>query len=154
MAQQQPKTIHGPWVGATAILLVVLMGTGMFYYQFYVLPAQLGPPHVPQNITVEIVAEQWAFMINGTIDSRNTPIVVHVGDNVTFHVHGTWQKDPSFSQHGFFIQGLMDTPLTVTRGEDLTVTIVPTQAGEYTIICTIFCGTGHGDMHGLLDVLP
>jgi heme/copper-type cytochrome/quinol oxidase subunit 2 len=34
------------------------------------------------------------------------------------------------------------------------VNIVPTQAGEYTIICTIFCGAGHADMHGLLDVLP
>lgn len=150
----QPPTVHGPWVGATAILLVLLVGTGMFYYQYYVLPAEIGPPHVPQNITINIVAQQWAFMVNGTIDTSTTPIVIHVGDNVTFHVHAIFQQDPSFSQHGFFIQGLMDVPVTVSKGQDITVNIIPTQPGEYTIICTIYCGVGHPNMHGLLEVLP
>lgn len=150
----QPRVIQGPWIGATTVLLVILMGTGMFYYQFYVLPAQIGPPHVPQNITINIVAQQWAFMLNGTIDTRNTPITVHVGDNVTFHIHAIFQQDPSFNEHGFFIQGLMDLPVAVPASHDVTITIVPTQAGEYTIICTIFCGAGHSDMHGLLEVLP
>lgn len=130
------------------------MGTGMFYYQFYVLPAQLGPPHVPQNITINIVAQQWAFMVNGTIDIRNTPITVHVGDNVTFHIHSIFQQDPSFNEHGFFIQGVMEVPIAVPASHDVTITVVPTQPGEYTIICTIFCGTGHSDMHGLLEVQP
>lgn len=151
---QQPRIIQGPWVGATAVLLVLLMGTGMFYYQFYVLPAIAGPPHVPQNIVINITAEQWNFKVNGTIDTRGTPIVVHVGDNVTFHVHATFQQDPSFNQHGFFIQGLMEIPVTVPASNDVTVNIVPTQPGEYTIICTIFCGTGHGNMHGIIQVLP
>lgn len=153
MAAQQ-ETVHGPWVGATAVLLVLLMGTGMFYYQFYVLPATLGPAHVPQNITVNIVAEQWAFMINGTIDTHTTPVVVHVNDNVTFRIHSTFQQDPSFNQHGFFIQGIMEVPVTTPASRDVVVNIVPTQAGEYTMICTIFCGTGHANMHGLLVVLP
>lgn len=150
----QPKVIQGPWVGAAAVLLVILMGTGMFYYQYYVLPAQIGPPHVPQNITINVVAQQWAFMVNGTIDTHTTPIVVHVGDNVTFHLHAIFQQDPSFNQHGFFIEGIMDVPVAIPAGHDITVNIVPTQAGEYTIICTIFCGAGHADMHGLLEVLP
>ena len=150
----QPKVIQGPWVGAAAVLLVILMGTGMFYYQYYVLPAEVGPPHVPQNITINVVAQQWAFMVNGTIDTHTTPIVVHVGDNVTFHLHAIFQQDPSFNQHGFFIEGIMDVPVAIPAGHDITVNIVPTQAGEYTIICTIFCGAGHADMHGLLEVLP
>ena len=150
----QRRTIQGPWVGATAILLLLLVGTGMFYYQFYILPAEIGPPHVSQNITINIVAQQWAFMLNGTIDTRSTPIVVHVGDNVTFHVHAIFQQDASFNQHGFFIEGLMDVPITVPATNDVVVNIVPTQPGEYTIICTIYCGTGHPDMHGLLEVLP
>ena len=152
MAQQESN--HGPWVGASAVLLILLIGTGMFYYQYYVLPAQLGPAHIAQNISINIVAQQWAFMVNGTIDTHTTPIVVHVGDNVTFHVHAIFQQDPSFNQHGFFIQGLMDVPVTVPADHDVTVNIVPTQPGEYTIICTIFCGTGHANMHGLLEVLP
>ena len=149
----QQRTIQGPWVGATAILLLLLVGTGMFYYQFYALPAEIGPPHVSQNITINIVAQQWAFMLNGTIDTRTTPIVVHVGDNITFHIHAIFQQDPSFNQHGFFIEGLMDVPMTVPATNDVVVNIVPTQPGEYTIICTIYCGTGHPDMHGLLEVL-
>jgi cytochrome c oxidase subunit 2 len=150
----QPRVIQGPWVGAAAVLLVILMGTGMFYYQYYILPAQIGPPHVPQNITINITAQQWAFMINGTIDTHTTPVVVHVGDNVTFHVHAIFQQDPSFSEHGFFIQGLMDAPIAVPKGQEIIVNVVPTQAGQYTIICTIFCGAGHGNMNGLLVVLP
>jgi len=86
--------------------------------------------------------------------ARGFPIVVHEGDNVTLRVLGIWQQGPSFSEHGFFIEGIMDTPPTVQKGQDLTVTIVPTQPGEYTIICTIFCGAGHSNMHGLLDVFP
>lgn len=136
------------------MLLVILIGTGMFYYQYYVLPTQIGPPHTLQNLVINITAQQWAFMVNGTIDTHTTPIVVHVGDNVTFHVHAIFQQDPSFNQHGFFIQGIMDVPVTVSADHDVTVNIVPTQPGEYTIICTIFCGTGHGNMHGLLEVLP
>jgi heme/copper-type cytochrome/quinol oxidase subunit 2 len=134
--------------------MLMLVGTGMFYYQFYTLPSQIGPPHVPQKITIYIVAQQWAFMVNGTIDTHNTPIIVHVGDNVTFHVHGIWQQDPSFSEHGFFIEGIMDTPATIQKGHDLTISIVPTTAGDYTIICTIFCGAGHANMNGQLTVLP
>jgi len=56
MAQQE--TAHGPWVGATAVLLVLLIGTGMFYYQYYVVPSQIGSPHVPQNVVINITAEQ------------------------------------------------------------------------------------------------
>lgn len=149
----QPEVVRGPWVGAAAILLLILVGTGMFYYQNYILPAEIGPPHAPQNITINIVAQQWKFMVNGTIDTSTTPIVVHVGDNVTFHVHAIFQQDPSFTQHGFFIEGIMDLPVTVSKGNDITVNIVPTQPGDYTIICTIFCGTGHPDMHGILSVL-
>ena len=153
MAKNQPKVIHGAWVGAAAVLLVILAGTGMFYYQFVVLHATTST-HVPQNVVIEITAEQWAFMINGTVDTHTTPVVVHVGDNVTFHVRAIFQQDPSFNQHGFFIDGLMDTPVAVPANQVITVNIVPTQAGDYTIMCTIFCGAGHANMHGMLEVLP
>ena len=150
----QPETVHGPWVGASAVLLVLLIGTGMFYYQYIVLPATVGPPHVPQNIVIDIVADQWSFLWNGTVDARSTPIVVYVGDNVTFRVKATFEKDPSFNLHGFFIQGIMEVPVTVPANQEITITIVPTQPGEFSIICTIFCGTGHGNMRGTLPVLP
>lgn len=135
-------------------MLVILSGTSLIYYQYYVLPMKIRSPHAAQNITIYMVAEQWAFMLNGTIDTRNTPVVVHVGEHVTFHVHATFQQDPSFDEHGFYIQGLMDAPVAVPAWYDVTVTIFPTQAGEYTIVCTIFCGAGHLDMYGFLEVIP
>ncbi len=150
----QAETVHGPWVGASAVLLVILVGTGMFYYQYHILPATLGPKYEPQNIVINLVAEQFSFMVNGTVDTRSTPIVVHVGDNVTFLIRATFEKDPSFNQHGFFIQGLMEIPVTVPASQDVTVTVIPDQPGEYAIICTVFCGTGHGNMRGFLQVLP
>ena len=148
----QPTTVKGPWVGSGAILLVLLVSVGMFYYEYQVAPVA-NKPHIPQKITIYILAEQWAFVWNGTIDTHNTPIVVYVGDTVTFHVHGIWQQDPSFHEHGFFIEGLMDSPMTVMKGQDLIFTIVPTQPGDYTIICTVFCGAGHANMNGQFDVL-
>ena len=150
----QPETVHGPWVGATAVLFLILVGTGMFYYQYYIIPATLGPKREPQNIVINLVAEQFSFMVNGTMDIRSTPIAVHVGDNVTFRIHATFQKETSFNQHGFFIQGLMEIPVTVPASQDVIVNVVPDQPGEYAIICTIFCGAGHGNMRGLLQVLP
>ena len=30
----------------------------------------------------------------------------------------------------------------------------PSKPGKYSIFCSIFCGSGHGDMHGTLLVLP
>ena len=134
--------------------MVLLIGTGMFYYQYIILPATMGPPHEPQNIIIDLVADQWSFKWNGTVDTRSTPIVVHLGDNVTFRVKATFEKDPSFNQHGFFIQGIMEVPVTVPANQQVTVTIVPTQVGDFSIICTIFCGTGHANMRGMLTVLP
>ncbi len=113
----QPPTVRGPWVGATAILLVLLVGTGMFYYQYYILPAQIGPPHMPQNITIYIVAEQWAFMVNGTINTQTTPIVVHVGDNVTFHVHGDLAARPFILSAWILYSGFNGCPSNGGQGK-------------------------------------
>jgi len=44
--------------------------------------------------------------------------------------------------------------VAVPANQVITVNIVPTQPGDYTIMCTIFCGAGHANMHGMLEVLP
>ena len=54
-------------------------------------------------------------------------------------------------QHGFSLQP-MNMNFQVMPGYDHVLTITPTQAGEYTIICNEFCGLGHDYMIGTIIV--
>ena len=54
-------------------------------------------------------------------------------------------------QHGFSLQP-MNMNFQVMPGYDHVLTITPTKAGEYTIICNEFCGIGHDYMIGTILV--
>ncbi len=54
-------------------------------------------------------------------------------------------------QHGFSLQP-MNMNFQVIPGYDHVLTITPTRAGEYTIICNEFCGIGHHAMIGTILV--
>ncbi len=139
-------------MGAAALAFLILVATGTFYYQFIVLPS-LTTTRVSRNLTINVNAFQFGFLVNGS-DTRNKPIEVFVGDNVTFIIAATFEKETGFAQHGFFIPGLMDQSVAVNQGKQVTVTIKPDKPGEFRIFCTIFCGSGHGNMIGLLSVQP
>ncbi len=129
---------------------MVLVATSTFYYQFMVVPF-LVTQRLPQNLTIMVMAVQFAFIVNGS-DTRNKPIEVFVGDNVTFVISATLEKEPGFTQHGFLIPGLMEQSVAITQGKEVTVHIKPDKPGEFRIFCTIFCGTGHNNMLGILLV--
>lgn len=54
-------------------------------------------------------------------------------------------------QHGFSLQPL-NMNFQVMPGYDHVLTITPTRAGEYTIVCNEFCGIGHHAMIGRIVV--
>jgi cytochrome c oxidase subunit II len=54
-------------------------------------------------------------------------------------------------QHGFSLQP-MNMNFHVMPGYDHVLTITPTRAGEYTIVCNEFCGLGHHAMIGKILV--
>jgi cytochrome c oxidase subunit II len=54
-------------------------------------------------------------------------------------------------QHGFSLQPL-NMNFQVMPGYDHVLTITPTRAGEYTIVCNEFCGIGHHAMIGKIVV--
>ena len=54
-------------------------------------------------------------------------------------------------QHGFSLQPL-NMNFQVSPGYDHVITITPTSAGEFTIVCNEFCGIGHDRMIGKLLV--
>jgi cytochrome c oxidase subunit II len=54
-------------------------------------------------------------------------------------------------QHGFSLQP-MNMNFQILPGYDHVLTITPTEAGEYSVICNEFCGIGHHMMTGKIIV--
>ena len=54
-------------------------------------------------------------------------------------------------QHGFSLQP-MNMNFQILPGYDHVLTITPTQAGEYTIMCNEYCGLLHHTMTGKIIV--
>ena len=54
--------------------------------------------------------------------------------------------------HGFSLQP-MNVNVQVHPGYDLVMTVKPTEAGEYSIMCNEFCGIGHHLMTGRIHIV-
>lgn len=54
-------------------------------------------------------------------------------------------------QHGLSIQPV-NLNFQVLPGYDYVITLTPTEAGEFTIVCNEFCGIGHHGMFGKITV--
>ena len=74
------------------------------------------------------------------------PIVVKKGEQVRIIAESTDVK------HGL---GIADFSINVELPPDQekAVEFTPDKAGEFHIHCTVYCGSGHGDMHGTLLVI-
>ena len=53
--------------------------------------------------------------------------------------------------HGFGIEQF-DVSTEIPRGETVTIEFTPDVAGEFPILCTVYCGDGHEGMKGRLIV--
>lgn len=80
---------------------------------------------------VSVVASNWKW------DLSNTEF--KVGETITFSIQG---KEGA---HGFAIEGT-EINENIAPGQTKTVTWTPDKAGDYTIACSVACGTGHNDM--------
>ncbi len=77
---------------------------------------------------------------------RPDPIVVKKGEKVRLIATST---DVT---HGLGIEGL-GINLELAPGEESTAEFTAQTADEFHIHCTVYCGSGHGDMHGTLRVI-
>lgn len=80
---------------------------------------------------VSVVASNWKWDLSKT--------TFKVGEPVIFSIEG---KEGS---HGFSIDGT-NINEQIATGETKKVTWTPEKAGEYTIECSVYCGTNHDDM--------
>ena len=80
---------------------------------------------------VEITAKRWEFSPNEITLKKGEPVVLRLkSEDVT---------------HGFFSRKLK-IESDIQPGKTTDVPLTPEAAGAYTVICDVFCGSGHGNM--------
>lgn len=105
------------------------------------LLAALGQPgHAQAKKEFELTAKRFAF--------EPARIEVTQGDAVKITVKS------ADSTHGFEIKKLKLNKGVPKGGGPVVIEFVATQAGEFEIACSEYCGKGHKQMKGLLVVTP
>ncbi len=92
--------------------------------------------------TVHVIAQQFLFIPGST-----EPIRVPTNSRINFYITS------SDVLHGFEV---VDTNINtmVIPGQVAKLTVVFEEPGEYGILCTEYCGSGHHLMEGKLEVVP
>lgn len=91
----------------------------------------------PQPRVIAVSAKRFQF--------TPSEITLKKGEPVTFRVTA---EDRS---HGFFQKDLgIDLDLTPDHPSEITIT--PSTAGRFVLICDHFCGSGHGNMKMVINV--
>ena len=115
-------TLFFATLGAIAVAVPTLKGTTL------VRPANAAQePRV-----IEIKAKKFEFSPSEITLKKGEPVILRLSS-----------EDRT---HGFFLKPLgIDTDITPDKATDVAVT-PQVAAGDYTIICDHYCGTGHGNM--------
>lgn len=80
---------------------------------------------------IEITAKKFEFTPNEITLKKGQPVILRLTS--------------SDRVHGFFSKALkFDTDIPAGKTTDVAIT--PDTAGDFTIICDHYCGTGHGNM--------
>lgn len=80
---------------------------------------------------IEIKAKKFEFTPSEITLKKGEPVVLRLSSEDR--------------KHGFFLRPLkIDTD--IIPGQTTDVAVTPDTAGDYTIICDHYCGTGHGNM--------
>ncbi|MFJ7952949.1 hypothetical protein ACIQZG_15625 [Lysinibacillus sp. NPDC096418] len=93
---------------------------------------------VETNQKVEIIGKNFEF--HGPAGEKE--FYVKAGEEVTLSLKS------EEGLHGVLVEGL-----DVKLDKDGSVKFTPEKAGEYKIVCSVFCGAGHGDMTAKLVVV-
>jgi len=94
------------------------------------------------GVEVYVIARQFLFQ-PGTAE----PIEVPADEEVTFHVAS------GDVTHGFHVVGT-NVNTMVIPGQVAEMTVEFDEPGTYYVVCHEYCGSGHHDMEGTIEVLP
>jgi cytochrome c oxidase subunit 2 len=87
---------------------------------------------------IEITAKKFEFTPNEITLKKGQPVILRVTS--IDRVHGFMSKPLKF-----------DTDIAV--GKTTNVAVTPDTAGDFTVICDHYCGTGHGGMKMKISVV-
>ena len=96
------------------------------------------PPQTVEPRTIEVVTRRYTFepAVIEAVEGERLRILVKSGDG----------------PHGFEIKKFKVSK-EIPRGSDpVVIEFTASEAGKFPIICSVFCGDGHGDMKGTLIV--
>lgn len=100
------------------------------------VPATIAPTRATK--VIEISAKKFEFTPSQITLKKGEPVILrlHSSDRV----------------HGFMSKPLkIDTDISNDSAEDIALT--PDSAGDFTVICDHYCGTGHGGMKMKITVV-
>ena len=73
-------------------------------------------------------------------------IIVKKGEKVRITVYAV------DAQHGFELEGIQipgwNTDTIIIKGDKKIIEFVPQEEGKWDMVCTVYCGPGHGEMKG------
>lgn len=124
------------------ILGFLLIAAALVYAALPAYSAETPKPYVAdpkaKEITIDMKAYKYAF------DPGD--ITVYEGQKITLNITSLDKK------HGFKLD-TYDINVTVVPGTVTTVTFVADKTGQFPFKCSVFCGTGHTSMKGVLKVV-
>jgi cytochrome c oxidase subunit II len=101
--------------------------------------ARQAPSQASQPRVIEVVARRYAF--------EPAEIQVAVGEPVRLMVRS------GDGPHGIEIKELKVKKVLERGAAPVAIDLKPTTAGRFPILCSEYCGEGHGDMKGVLVVV-
>lgn len=124
------------------ILGVLLMAAALTYLAVPAFAAPAPAPYVADpkatEVTIDMKSYKYAF--------DPGEITVYEGQKITLNITTPDRK------HGLKLDAY-DINAAIVPGEVTSVTFVADKTGEFPFKCSVFCGTGHMGMKGLLRVV-
>ena len=164
-AEQKPHGFEKMWV-VMALVWCIVMFLMMPYWHFYGKQNSTGESYrvTPRQFNERVTRFVEQYKVG---EMSGVPIVEPPPGSDIYLRAMMWswypvlklKKDAQYRlhissmdvQHGFSLLPI-NLNLQILPGYDHVVTITPTQAGEYTIVCNEFCGIGHHRMTGKILV--
>ncbi len=148
-AERNPvaSDIRGNWpleLAWTIIPLIIAMS--MFYLGWQSFLGLRNVPPGALNIDVHAMQFVYLFKYPNNKESENLCVVPR-GRPVKFTITS---EDVL---HGFYLPAFR-IKMDAIKGMKTYTWLYADKLGEYSILCTQFCGIGHADMHAVLKIVP
>ncbi len=123
----------------TTLLLVGICEIGVAVLSLSIdLACAIEPSPTVAPRVIEITAKKFEFTPNRISIKKGVPVILRLTS--ADRIHGFMSKDFKF-----------DTD--IDPGKPTDVAVIPTSAGQYTVICDHYCGAGHGNMKMTVTVV-